>query len=217
MDQMLKKPEVAKYLQESIITQRNGRYVLPLKAEARTNVPGIVHDQSTSGATIYVEPQAMVEANNKFRKLELDERDEIQRILAELTAKVAEHGPVLLEMVESLIRLDLAFARGRYALVLNALASNTASFSEETGKRPSRCCIAAYLVPAIHFWILEQVVAIDVALDKETYALIITGPNTGGKTVTLKTVGLLVLMAQSGLHIPAIRFVGDQSFFQYLC
>ena len=202
MNQMLKKPEVAKYLQESIITQRNGRYVLPLKAESRTNVPGIVHDQSTSGATIYVEPQVMVEANNKFRKLELDERDEIQRILAQLTTKVAEHGSVLQEMVEILIRLDLAFARGRYALELNAFPATLHPFPKKQGK--SHPGVVLRLFGARHPLLdPHQVVAIDVALDKDTYALIITGPNTGGKTVTLKTVGLLVLMAQSGLHIPA--------------
>lgn len=202
MDQMLKRPEVAKYLQESIVTQRNGRYVLPLKADARTSVSGIVHDQSTSGATIYIEPQVMVEANNKFRKLELDERDEIQRILAELTVKVAEHGPVLQEMIEVLTRLDLAFARGRYAIELNAFPPTLHPFPKKQGKgHPG---VVLRLFGARHPLLdPHQVVAIDVALDKETYALIITGPNTGGKTVTLKTVGLLVLMAQSGLHIPA--------------
>ncbi|RLE00490.1 MAG: endonuclease MutS2, partial [Bacteroidetes bacterium] len=201
MGQMLKKPEVAKYLQESIITQRNGRYVLPLKAEARTNVPGIVHDQSTSGATIFVEPQMMVEANNKFRKLELDERDEIQRILTELTVKVAEHGPVLQEMVEALTKLDLAFARGRYALELNAFPPTIHPFPKKQGQgHPG---VVLRLFGARHPLLdPHQVVAIDVALDKDTYALIITGPNTGGKTVTLKTVGLLVLMAQTGMHIP---------------
>jgi DNA mismatch repair protein MutS2 len=202
MDQMLKKPEIAKYLQESIVTQRNGRYVLPLKAEARSSLPGIVHDQSTSGATIFIEPQVMVEANNRFRKLELDERDEIQRILAELTASVAEQGPVLLDMVEVLTRLDLAFARGRYALELNAFAPTLHPFPKKQG--PGHPGVVLRLFGARHPLLdPHQVVAIDVALDKKTYALIITGPNTGGKTVTLKTVGLLVLMAQSGLHIPA--------------
>ena len=202
MNQMLKKPEVAKHLQESIITQRNGRYVLPLKADARTSVPGIVHDQSTSGATIYVEPQAMVEANNKFRKLELDERDEIQRILAELTAKVAEHGPVLMEMVEVLTRLDLAFARGRYALELNAFPPIIHSFPKKQGQGHPGVVLRLF---AARHPLLDphQVVAVDIALDKMTYAMIITGPNTGGKTVTLKTAGLLVLMAQTGMHIPA--------------
>jgi DNA mismatch repair protein MutS2 len=201
MNQMLKKPEVAKFLQEAIVTQRNGRYVLPLKAEARTSVPGIVHDQSTSGATIYVEPQAMVEANNKFRKLELDERDEVQRILAELTAKVAEQGQVLREMVETLTRLDLAFARGRYALRLNAFPPTLHPFPKK--QKEGHPGVVLRLFGARHPLLdPHQVVAIDVVLDKDTYGLIITGPNTGGKTVTLKTVGLLVLMAQTGLHIP---------------
>jgi len=202
MSQMLKKPDVAKFLQETIVTQRNGRYVLPLKAAARTSLPGIVHDQSTSGATIYVEPQAMVEANNKFRKLELDERDEVQRILAELTAKVAMHSPILEEMVETLTRLDLAFARGRYALQLKAFPPTLHPFPKK--QKEGHPGVVLRLFGARHPLLdPHQVVAIDVVLDKDTYGLIITGPNTGGKTVTLKTVGLLVLMAQTGLHIPA--------------
>ena len=202
MNQMLRKPEVAKYLQESIVTQRNGRYVLPIKSDARVNIPGIVHDQSTSGATIFVEPQAMVEANNKFRKLELDERDEIQRILAELTTKVAENGIILNDLVETLTRLDLAFARGRYAIQLNAFQPVIHPFPKKPG--PKHPGVVLRLFGARHPLLdAKTVVPIDVVLDEETYALIITGPNTGGKTVTLKTVGLLVLMAQTGLHIPA--------------
>ncbi len=202
MDQMLKKPEVAKHLQEAIITQRNGRYVLPLKAEARSSLPGIVHDQSTSGATIYVEPQALVEANNLFRKLELDERDEIQRILLELSYKVAEHAPILEDLVETLTCLDLAFARGRYAAALNAVEPILHPFpKKEKSGHPG---VILRLFGARHPLLdPATVVPIDIALDKVTYAIIITGPNTGGKTVTLKTVGLLALMAQTGLHIPA--------------
>ena len=202
MDQMLKRPDVAKHLQEAIITQRNGRYVLPLKAEARSSLPGIVHDQSTSGATIYVEPQALVEANNLFRKLELDERDEIQRILSELSYKVAEHAPILVDLVETLTCLDLAFARGRYAASLNAVEPILHPFPKKAESRHPGVILRLFgarhplLDPAV-------VVPIDIALDKVTYAIIITGPNTGGKTVTLKTVGLLALMAQTGLHIPA--------------
>ena len=202
MDQFLKKPEIAKHLQEAIITQRNGRYVLPIKAEARPSVPGIVHDQSTSGATLYVEPQAMVDANNRFRKLELDERDEIQRVLAELTSRVAEQGAVLAEMVEVLTRLDLAFARGRYALEINASRPTIHPFPKKQAKgHPG---VTLRLFGARHPLLdPREVVPIDVVLDDETYGLIITGPNTGGKTVTLKTVGLLILMAQTGLHVPA--------------
>lgn len=202
MNQILKKPEVAKHLQEAIVTQRNGRYVLPIKADARSSVPGIVHDQSTSGATLFVEPQAMVDANNRFRKLELDERDEVQRILADLTLRVAEQGDILIEMVEVLTQLDLALARGRYALRIKAYRPTIQPFPKKQGKgHPG---VILRLFGARHPLLdPEEVVPIDVVLDDENYALIITGPNTGGKTVTLKTVGLLVLMAQTGLHIPA--------------
>jgi len=202
MNQMLKRPEIAKHLQESIVTQRNGRYVLPLKADARASLPGIVHDQSTSGATIYVEPQAMVEANNLFRKLELDERDEIQRILLELSGKVAEHAPVLDELVETLTRMDLALARGRLADRMNAFKPILHPFPKRT--KPGHPGVVLRLFAARHPLLDPEIcVPIDIALDEETYALIITGPNTGGKTVTLKTVGLMALMSQTGLHIPA--------------
>lgn len=202
MNQILKKPEVAKHLQEAIITQRNGRYVLPLKAEARSHVPGIVHDQSTSGATIYVEPQAMVETNNSYRKLELDERDEVRRILLDLTLKVGEQAEILRELVETLTTLDLAFARGRYAAVIKAFQPTIHPFPKKI--KEGHPGVILRLFGARHPLLdPSDVVPIDIALDSETYALIITGPNTGGKTVTLKTVGLLVLMAQTGLHIPA--------------
>jgi DNA mismatch repair protein MutS2 len=202
MNNMLKKPEIARYLQESIITQRNGRYVLPLKAEARSAIPGIVHDQSSSGATIFVEPQTMVEANNLFRKLELDERDEIHRILSELTIKVADLASILDEMIETLTTIDLALARGRYAIKMNALQPAIHPFPKKM--KSGHPGVILRLFGARHPLLdPDTVVPIDVALDEETYALIITGPNTGGKTVTLKTVGLLVLMAQTGLHIPA--------------
>jgi DNA mismatch repair protein MutS2 len=202
MERMLRTPEIAKYLQEGIITQRSGRYVLPLKAEARSSLPGIVHDQSASGATIYVEPQSMVEANNLYRQLELDERDEIHRILIELTAVVAGHADELDELVETLTLIDLAFARGRYALAINAVEPQLHPFPKKMSDRHPGVILRLY---SARHPLLDQneVVPIDVALDQETYALIITGPNTGGKTVTLKTVGLLALMAQTGLHIPA--------------
>ena len=202
MNQFIKKQDVAKFLQEAIITQRNGRYVIPLKAEARPQVPGIVHDQSTSGATIYVEPQGMVEANNNFRKLEMDERDETRRILREVTAKVAEHGETLLEMIGILTQLDLAFARGRYAAQVNGIKPVIHPFPKKLPKgHPG---VVLRLFGARHPLLDPgNVLPIDIALDEKTYSLIITGPNTGGKTVTLKTVGLLALMSQTGLHIPA--------------
>lgn len=202
MERMLKAPEIAKYLQEGIITQRSGRYVLPLKAEARSSLPGIVHDQSASGATIYVEPQSMVEANNLYRQLELDERDEIHRILIELTAEVAGHADELDELVETLTLIDMAFARGRYALAINAVEPTLHPFPKKIPEGHPGVILRLY---SARHPLLDQdeVVPVDVALDQETYALIITGPNTGGKTVTLKTVGLLALMTQTGLHIPA--------------
>jgi DNA mismatch repair protein MutS2 len=202
MNQMLKKPEIARYLQEPIITQRNGRYVLPIKADDRSKLPGIVHDQSASGATVYIEPQVMVERNNLYRKLELDERDEIQRILTGLTLEVAQHEKELLETVETLINLDLVLARGRVAMGMNAARPILHPFPKKMKKgHPG---VVLRLFAARHPLLLaDEVVPIDVALEDETYALIITGPNTGGKTVTLKTVGLLVCMAQTGLHIPA--------------
>ncbi len=211
MNQLLKKPEVARYLQESIITQRNGRYVLAVKADARTQLPGIVHDQSTSGATLYIEPQAMVEVNNRFRKLELDERDEVRRILSDLTLKVAEQAEILQEMVKTLTVLDLAFARGRYAAAIGAVQPTIHPFPKKMGKgHPG---VVLRLFGARHPLLNPtDVVPIDVALDDNTYGLIITGPNTGGKTVTLKTVGLLVCMAQTGLHIPAAA-ASDLSLF----
>ncbi len=202
MERMLRTPEIAKNLQEGIITQRSGRYVLPLKAEARSSLPGIVHDQSASGATIYVEPQSMVEANNLYRQLELDERDEIHRILIKLTAEVAGYADELDELVETLTLIDLAFARGRYALAINAVEPQLHPFPKMMSDRHPGVILKLY---SARHPLLDQdeVVPVDVALDQETYALIITGPNTGGKTVTLKTVGLLALMAQTGLHIPA--------------
>jgi DNA mismatch repair protein MutS2 len=202
MNQLLKKSEIAKHLQEAIVTQRNGRYVLPIKADARASVPGIVHDQSTSGATLYIEPQSMVDGNNHFRKLELDERDEVRRILAELTTRVAEHGDVLTGMVDVLTRIDLAFARGRYALVIKGSRPTIHPFPKKPKKgHPG---VILRLFGARHPLLdPQEVVPIDVVLDDKTYGLIITGPNTGGKTVTLKTVGLLSLMAQTGMHIPA--------------
>ncbi len=202
LSRMLKRPEVAKHLQEAIVTQRNGRYVLPLKAEARSAFPGIVHDQSASGATIYVEPQSLVEANNQYRKLELDERDEIRRILAQLSARVAEQALELNEAVEILTRFDLALARGRYAAALNAVEPKIHPFPKRIPAGNPGVVLRLF---AARHPLLDpaEVVPVNIVLDEDTYALIITGPNTGGKTVTLKTVGLLALMAQTGLHIPA--------------
>jgi DNA mismatch repair protein MutS2 len=201
MQRFISDPGTARMLQEPMITQRNGRNVLPLRAEFKGRIKAIIHDQSSSGATLFIEPLAVVEWNNRYRELELAERDEIRRILAELSQQVAMHSDVLKTMVEVMAALDLAFMCARYAEEIDAAEPILVPFHDGEGKHPGS---TIRLFKARHPLLDPQhVVPIDVDLDDETYALIITGPNTGGKTVTLKTIGLLVLMAQAGLHIPA--------------
>jgi len=192
-------------LQEPIITQRDGRYVIPLRAEFKGRIKSIVHDQSASGATLFVEPLPIVEANNELRELQLAERDEERRILAELSSQVGVHAVELKYGVENLAALDLAFAKAKYAEetkasepILNAMADG--GRKTEDGLRSS----VVHLLQARHPLLDPQtVVPIDFDPQPGARAVVITGPNTGGKTVTLKTIGLLVLMAQSGLHVPA--------------
>lgn len=201
MQRFISDADTARMLQEPIITQRNGRNVIPLRAEFKGRIKAVIHDQSSSGATLFIEPLAVVEWNNRYRELELSERDEIRRILAELTHKVGEHSDDLKTMVETMAVLDLALMCARYAEELHASEPTLVNFKTQQGKHPGS---TLKLFKARHPLLNPHtVVPIDVDLDQETYALVITGPNTGGKTVTLKTVGLLVLMAQSGLHIPA--------------
>ena len=190
----------ARMLQEPIITQRNGRNVIPLRAEFKGRIKAVIHDQSASGATLFIEPLAVVEWNNRYRELELAERDEIRRILAELSHSVAIHADALTTMVEVMAELDVALMCARYAEDLDGSEPELVPFQEIEGNHPGS---TIRLYKARHPLLdPKSVVPIDVDLDRETYALVITGPNTGGKTVTLKTVGLLVLMAQSGLQIP---------------
>jgi DNA mismatch repair protein MutS2 len=187
------------YLQEALITQRGGRYVIPVRAESKGRIKGIVHDQSASGATVYVEPMATVEINNRIRELEAAERDEVERILRALTAEVAAHAERIVWCVESLAELDVAFAKAKYAATLRAHPPTLVAFDRE--RFPGS---TVQLYSARHPLIdPDEVVPIDAVLDEGTFILVITGPNTGGKTVSLKTVGLLTLMAQCGLHIPA--------------
>ncbi len=201
MQRYISDGSTAKMLQEPIITQRNGRNVLPLRAEFKGRIKAVIHDQSASGATLFIEPLAVVEWNNRYRELELEERDEIRRILAELSYAVAEHAFALEAMVEVMAELDLAFMCACYAEDIDAAEPQLVPFREQQGVHPGS---AIQLYKARHPLLdPKSVVPIDVDLDQETYALIITGPNTGGKTVSLKTIGLLVLMAQSGLQIPA--------------
>ncbi|MCS6843954.1 MAG: Smr/MutS family protein [Caldilineales bacterium] len=237
LNRLVTNPRTAQYLQEPLVTQRQGRYVIPLKAEHKGRIPGLVHDQSASGATLFVEPFSVVELNNQWRQLQLDEEEEIRRILAELTELVADEAPYIRQTVEALAALDLILARARYADQLRAAQPELVEFKqtrdrlekrEKREKEAGRELLGgdgagpeqdgtAPRLPAIHHPgstldlkrarhpLLNQdtVVPIDVYIDDDFYVLVITGPNTGGKTVTLKTVGLLALMAQSGMHIPA--------------
>ena len=178
-------------LQEPIITMRSDRYVLPVRAEARSQVRGIVHDQSGSGATVFVEPLVVVEMNNRLRELQLAERQEVERILQELSEFVGREGPYIRLAVDLLAEIDLHLAKARYASLINASAPTL----DTAGKLD--------LHEARHPLLTGKVVPIDFRLGEDFTMVVITGPNTGGKTVALKTVGLLCLMAQAGLHIPA--------------
>ena len=199
LEHLINDPHTASLLQEPIYTQRNGRYVLPLRAENKSKLKGLTQDQSSSGATLFIEPLVVVELNNRWHELQLSEQEEVRRILAELSALVGAHTPQLQAVLRSLSALDLAFACAKYAEDLHASEPVLLPFPSDD-KESS----ILHLINARHPLLdPTTVVPIDVALEKGTHALIITGPNTGGKTVTLKTVGLLALMAQSGLYIPA--------------
>lgn len=191
MESYIRNAETQKLLQDPIVTIREDRYVIPVKQEHRSQLPGIVHDQSASGATLFVEPLAVVEMNNELRQLELRERDEIRRILRELSEKVGRQAEPLRLMSETLARLDFTFARGKLSRDLNAVEPEL-----------NQSC-ALEIRKGRHPLLTGDVVPIDVRLGVDFDTLVITGPNTGGKTVTLKTVGLLTLMMMSGLHVPA--------------
>lgn len=191
----------ASYLQEAIITRREGRYVIPLKAQYKDKIPGVVHDRSASGVTLFIEPLSVVDLNNRWRELQLEEEEEIRRILAALAHLVSENEEEIAATVEVLAELDLAFAKAKYAETIDGTRPKIKSFMDRTDGHPGS---TVRLLGARHPLLdPEGVVPIDVDLDDDTHVLVITGPNTGGKTVSLKTVGLLTLMAQAGLHIPA--------------
>ena len=184
--------EYSKYLQENIVTMRNGRYVIPVKVECKSEIKGLVHDTSSSGATLFIEPVAVVEANNELRELEAKEAHEIERILAEMSDDVAACSSSLLLNYRNITELAFVFACGELAFRMNAVrpAINKARRIELNRARH----------PLIS---KDKVVPVDISVGDGYDTVIVTGPNTGGKTVTLKTLGLLSLMAQAGLHIPA--------------
>jgi DNA mismatch repair protein MutS2 len=213
----LTSPEHSVYLQEQIITQRHGRYVIPLKAHFKGRIPGLIHDESSSGATLFIEPLATVDINNTLRELQLEEQREVNRILGNLSSLVADEGDFISRTVEILAQLDLAFAKARYSFELRAESPDLVPWksparsathrSEDDGKVevPLHPGSTIRLQQARHPLLpADEAVPIDVHLSpgEGFFVIVITGPNTGGKTVSLKTVGLLVCMAQAGLHIP---------------
>ena len=192
LNSMIRSTAYQKYLQEPIITIRNGRFVIPVKQEYRQQVPGLIHDQSSSGATLFIEPSAGVELGNEYKKLLAEEADEIERILTELTAMLAPYADEIREDLNIMGQIDLVFAKAKLSRELNAVMPrlNRNNYVRIVrGRHP--------LIPA------DRVVPIDIWIGRDYRSLIITGPNTGGKTVTLKIVGLFALMVQSGIFVPA--------------
>lgn len=193
LDDLIRRPEISKYLQDPIVSIRSGRFVVPVRSEYKGQVKGIVHDQSSSGATLFVEPMVIVEANNDLRVAEAAEQDEVERILSMLSAKVGETAEDIELIIDSLGRLDFALAKGKYSQIKDA--------AEPVMTEGMRFRFDA----ARHPLLKGEVVPIDAYIGEGFRTLVITGPNTGGKTVALKTMGLLQLMAQAGLHVPAAK------------
>lgn len=196
LDSLIHSSHYQQFLQEAIVTQRNGRFVVPVKAECRGNVPGLVHDTSSTGATVFIEPASVVDANNDIKVLQGKERDEIMRILYELSAESGDFAESIKHSYESAIRLNLIFAKAHLAYKMKA--------TKPILNNEGIICLKKARHPLIDS---KKVVATDIALGDEYDTLVITGPNTGGKTVSLKTLGLLTLMTMCGLLIP----VADRS------
>ena len=191
LDSMIHSSHYSKFLQDNIITQRNGRYVIPVKSESRNEVAGMVHDTSGSGATIFIEPAAVVEANNEIKVLESKEKDEIEKILAELSSESAQYADSIKQSYLNAVKIDLVFAKAHLAYEMKASMPLLNSDGEILLKQARHPLIDP-----------KSVVPVDISLGSDFDSLIITGANTGGKTVSIKTVGLLVLMAECGLMLP---------------
>lgn len=192
LDKFTRSSSFSKFLQENIVTQRNGRYVVPVKSEHRADVPGLVHDTSSSGATVFVEPMAIVEANNEIKVLKSKEREEIDRILAALSSQAGDFAEGIKNSYECAVELNLIFAKAQYAYSIKASPAELNDSGIINLKKARHPLIDP-----------KQVVAVDINLGKDFDTLVITGPNTGGKTVSIKTIGLLTLMTMCGLMIPA--------------
>ncbi len=192
LQKIISSPSYSKYLREPIITIRDGRYVVPVKSECRNDVPGLVHDVSSTGSTFFIEPMSAVNANNALRELELKEKKEIERILAEMSAEAASHRDDITTDYQLLVQLDVIFAKAKLAYHMRAWAPEM----NDEGRVELRNARHPLIDP-------KKVVPISLRLGTDFDTMIITGPNTGGKTVTLKTIGILTLMAECGLHVPA--------------
>ena len=196
LQKIISSPSYSKVLQDNIITQRDGRFVVPVKADQKGNLPGLVHDVSSTGATVFVEPMGVVQANNEYAELQAKEQAEIDRILAELSADAAAHRGDILWDHDALVQLDVIFAKGELSYKMDAIRPLV--------RRDGQIRLRKACHPLLD---RKTAVPIDIELGGAFDTLVITGPNTGGKTVSLKTLGLLTLMTQCGLHIPA----GDRS------
>ena len=190
LEHIIRSQSYQKFLQDAIVTQRDGRFVVPVKAEYRAEIPGLVHDASSSGATLFIEPMPIVEVNNELRVLRKKEADEVERLLAELSAEAADFADGITESYKAVVALDVVFAKAKYAFAINAVVPdvNDGGICDFKNAR--------------HPLLGKKAVPISVSVGKDFDTLIVTGPNTGGKTVSLKTVGLLCLMAMCGLMLP---------------